>query len=348
MVTISEGKLKSLEAVSDKNGVIRAAAMDQRGSLQKSIAKAKGVSDNEVTPAMMSEFKVVVTKVLTPHATAILLDPEFGLEAARQRSKNAGLLLAYEKTGYDASGPGRIPDFIPGYSAKRIKEEGADCVKVLLYYTPFEDAKVNQRKHEIIERIGRECEDADIAFFLEFVGYDAKGGDGKDLAYAKLKPEIVMKSMQEFSKDKYKVDVLKVEIPIEVKYLKGSKAFNGKEAAYDWEEAKAIFKRQDACTNKPFIYLSAGVSDEIFRENLELAISAGVNFAGVLCGRATWKDGIPVYAKEGIKALEAWLSDRGVKNIQTLNAVLEKGAKPWHARYGGRKNVQVKAKAYRS
>ena len=354
MIAISEGKLKSLEAVSNKKGVITAAAMDQRGSLQKSIAKAKGVSDKEITPQMMSEFKVIVTKVLTPYASAILLDPEFGLEAARQRSKNAGLLLAYEKTGYDATGPGRIPTFLDGYSAKRLKQEGADCVKVLLYYSPFDDPKVNQKKHEIMERIGKECEEADIAFFLEFVGYDPKGGDtkparpaGGDLAYARQKPEVVIKSMEEFSKDKYKVDVLKVEIPIDVKYLKGSKAFNGKEIAYNWDEAKAIFKRQDQCTKKPFIYLSAGVSDDIFRESLELAISAGVNFAGVLCGRATWKDGIPVYAQGGAKALEAWLLDRGVKNIQALNAVLDKGAKPWHARYGGRDKVQAASKALR-
>ncbi len=321
--------------------------MDQRGSLQKSIAKAKGVSDREVTPAMMSEFKIAVSKILTPYASAILLDPEFGLPASRARSKNAGLLLAYEKTGYDATGAGRIPTFLDGYSAKRLREEGADCVKVLLYYSPFDDPKVNERKHQIMERVGKECEEEDIAFFLEFVGYDPKGGEAKDLAYAKIKPDVVIKSMEEFSKDKYRVDVLKVEMPIDVKFLKGSKAFNGTEAVYDWEEAKAIFKRQDQCTKKPFIYLSAGVSDDIFRESLELAISTGVNFAGVLCGRATWKDGIPVYGKEGVKGLEAWLLDRGVKNIKALNAVLAKGAKPWYARYGGRDKIQAKTKALR-
>jgi len=347
VVTISEGKLKSLENVSDEKGVITAAAMDQRGSLQRSLAKAKGVPDSQVTPAMMSEFKTIVTRVLTPYASAILLDPEFGLPAAKARSKNAGLLLAYEKTGYDATGPGRIPDLIEGYSAQRIKDEGGDCVKVLLYYTPFEDPKVNEKKHQIMERIGKECEEADIAFFLEFVGYDPKGGDEKGLEYAKLKPEIVLKSMEEFSKDKYKVDVLKVEIPINVKFLKGSKAWSGTQVAYDEDQAREIFRRQDECTKKPFIYLSAGVDDDIFRESLELAISAGVNFAGVLCGRATWKDGMPIYAKEGAKALEAWLLDRGVKNIKALNATLAKGAKPWHARYGGRDKVTAKAKVLR-
>lgn len=347
MITITEGKLKSLENVSNKEGVITAAAMDQRGSLQKSIAKAKGVSDKEVTREMMEEFKTIVTKVLTPYASAILLDPEFGLPASKARSNNAGLLLAYEKTGYDATMEGRIPDFLDGYSAKRLRQEGADCVKVLLYYTPFDEPKVNAKKQEIMERIGNECAQEDIAFFLEFVGYDPKNSSTDTLEYAKLKPEIVIKSMEEFAKPKYKVDVLKVEIPIDVKYLKGSKAYNGTQQAYDWEQAKAIFKRQDKCANLPFIYLSAGVSDEIFRENLQLAIEAGVDFAGVLCGRATWKDGIPVYATQGGKALEAWMLDRGVKNIQALNKVLQGGAKPWHSRYGGRDKVKVQANVLR-
>ncbi|MGH6831360.1 MAG: tagatose 1,6-diphosphate aldolase, partial [Methylocella sp.] len=277
-------------------------------------------------------------------ASAILLDPEYGLTAARMRAKNAGLLLAYENSGYDNTQPGRLPDLLDHWSVRRLVEAGADCIKILLYYTPFDPPKINETKHAWVERIGGECAAADVPFFLEFVGYDPKGGDEKRLAYAKQKPDIVIKSMEEFAKDKYKVDVLKVEIPIDVKFLKGSKAFNGKEAAYDLEEAKKIFRRQDASVKKPFIYLSAGVDDDIFRESLELAIGAGVNFAGVLCGRATWKDGIPVYGKEGAKALEAWLLDRGVRNIKALNTTLAKGARAWHDKYGGRDQVKALAR----
>src|ERR1043165_2009025 len=101
---ISPGKLAGMKAVANDRGVIAAAAMDQRGSLQKSLAKEKGWA---VADAMMQEFKSLVTEVLTPHASAILLDPEWGLPASKRRSKNAGLLLAYEKTGYDKTGPGR-------------------------------------------------------------------------------------------------------------------------------------------------------------------------------------------------------------------------------------------------
>ena len=102
-----------------------------------------------------------------------------------------------------------------------------------------------------------------------------------------------------------------------------------------------LFRTSASAASLPFIYLSAGVTDEIFRETLELAAEAGTPFSGVLCGRATWQDAIPVYAKEGVGALEAWLEDRGVQNIIALNEVLVKGAKPWWTIYGGKENIEV-------
>ena len=326
---MTAGKLKHMEKVANQKGVIAAAAMDQRGSLKKSIAKAKGVDPKEISWEQMAEFKTAVTKILTPHASAILLDPEYGIEAAKQRSKNAGLLLAYESSGYDNTGPGRLPILMPTWTVSQLKEAGANAIKILFYYNPFEQKEINETKKAWVERIGVECAYQDIPYFLEFVGYDTKGGDGKDIGYAKLKPEIVIKSMEEFSKDRYHVDVLKVEIPVNLQYTKGTKACKNNEAAYDKKEAIALYKKAAKATNKPFIYLSAGVSDEEFRESLELACEADVKWSGVLCGRATWQDGIPVYAKSGVKALESWLSDRGVQNIKALNSILEKGATSW-------------------
>src|SRR6266404_8637855 len=220
---LTAGKLAGMKAVSNERGVIAAAAMDQRGSLQKSLAKEKG---SAVSDEMMEEFKILVSEVLTPHASAILLDPEWGLPASKRRAKNAGLLLAYEKTGYDKTGPGRLGDLLEHWSVRRLKEAGADCLKILLYYTPFDPKDVNDKKHAWVERIGDECRANDIPYFLEFVGYD-EGTDEKGLDYAKKKPEIVAESMKEFSKDRYGVDVLKVEVPVNMKYVDGSKAYAG-------------------------------------------------------------------------------------------------------------------------
>jgi tagatose 1,6-diphosphate aldolase len=323
---LTPGKLAGLKAVSNERGVIAAAAMDQRGSLQKSLAKERGAvasgHDLEV-------FKEEVTEVLTRYASAILLDPEYGLPASHKRN-GKGLLLAYEKTGYDSNTPGRLPDLLDLWSVRRLKEAGADCIKILLYYTPFEAPAVNDLKHAWIERIGDECRYHDIPFFLEFVGYDAEGKDEKTVEYALKKPSIVAGAMEEFSKDRYGVDVLKVEVPIVMEFVAGTKSFKG-EAAYTREEALQHFRDQAKITEKPFIYLSAGVSNPVFIETLELAGESGAAFNGVLCGRATWKDGIPIYAKQGREAFRKWLETVGVENISNVNEAL-KAATPWYSK----------------
>jgi tagatose 1,6-diphosphate aldolase len=329
---ISEGKLRRMKALSNERGVIAAAAMDQRGSLQKALATARGVDVKEITPEVMSEFKVAVSRILTPHASAILLDPEFGLEAGRARAPRCGLILAYELSGYDNTRPGRLPDLLPHVSAKRIVDWGADAVKILIYYTPFDDPAVKDIKHAFVERIGAECETWEIPFFLEFVGYDPKGGDERGVEYAKAKPEIVKRSMEEFTKPQYHVDVLKVEVPVNAEYVEGSSVYKGPKA-YTRDEALKHFREAAAAASKPFIYLSAGVSNAQFVESLNMASEAGTDDSGVLCGRATWKDGVPIYAKQGLKALEEWLAHEGVKNINAVNAALQ-SARPWYEKLG--------------
>jgi len=335
MPKLTPGKLAGLKAVSNDATVIAAAAMDQRGSLQKSIAKDRGAAADAHD---LEEFKLQVTEVLTKYASAILLDPEFGLPAAKHRN-GKGLLLAYEKTGYDSATEGRLPDLLDVWSVRRLKEAGADCIKILLYYTPFEKSHINDLKQAWIERIGDECLAHDIPFFLEFVGYDVSGVGEKSVEYAKLKPSVVSGCMAEFGKPRYNVDVLKVEVPIEMTYVEGTRAFKG-EKAYTRAEALQHFRDAESMTHKPFIYLSAGVTNPIFIETLELAAESGTKFNGVLCGRATWFDGISIYAKQGSDAFRKWLETEGVENIQNVNKALE-AASPWYLKYGAKSLAEL-------
>ncbi len=331
-IKLSAAKCAHLQALATKRGIIGAAAMDQRGSLKKAIAKGKGIAPDAVTNDMMSEFKLSVSKALTPHASAILLDPIWGVPGARARASNAGLLLSYEESGYDNTQPGRLATLVNDLSVRRISALGANAVKILLYYSPFEDASVNDIKHAFIERIGDECAANDLPFFLEFVGYDPAGGDEKGLDFAKRKPEVVSASMREFSKDRYGVDVLKVEVPVNMKFAQGSRACQG-ESAYTKAEVMGHFRAAAEAAGRPFIYLSAGVTNEVFTESLEWAAESGVKYSGVLCGRATWQDAIPIYCQQGVAALDDWLGVQGVENIGHINERLE-GATPWYAFYG--------------
>jgi tagatose 1,6-diphosphate aldolase len=336
-VTMTKGKFAGISACANNNGVIAAAAMDQRGSLEKAISKARGsaaVADDLV------KFKVAVSRILTRHASAILLDPEYGLEALKARATGSGVLLAYEKTGYDTKDDSRLPDLLPDWSVYRLVAAGANVVKILLYYNPTHPERINTIKHAFIERVGAECAANDVPLFLEVVCYNDTLGDAKSLEFAKAKPGYVKAYMEEFSKPQYRVDILKVEVPVNMAFVEGTKTFAGQKA-YTKKEAMKLFQETASVSKLPFIYLSAGVSDEVFRETLELAAEAGTPFSGVLCGRATWQDGIPVYASGGIDALNAWLEDRGLKNITALNTILAKGAKPWWDFYGGKGNIRV-------
>ncbi len=335
--TMTRGKFDGINACANSAGVIAAAAMDQRGSLEKAIGKARGAP---ASAEDLAAFKTAVTKVLTRHATAILLDPEFGLEAAKARARGTGVLLAYEKTGYDTKDDSRLPDLLPEWSVRRLVAAGADVIKILLYYNPTHPERINSVKHAFIERVGAECAASDVPFFLEVICYNDAIGDAKSLEFARAKPGYVKAYMEEFSKPQYRVDVLKVEVPVTMAFVEGTASFGGR-TAYSRREAMDHFREAASASKLPFIYLSAGVSDAVFRETLELAAEAGTPFSGVLCGRATWQDGIPAFASRGADGLTEWLEDRGVKNITALNAILEKGARPWWDFYGGKRKIKI-------
>lgn len=337
-ISMPRGKFEGINTLANERGVIAALAMDQRGSLHKAIGKAQG---HDATDAQLSEFKVLVTEVLTPYASAILLDPEYGLEAVRHRAGGVGVLLAYEETGYDPGDKDRMPALLPPWSVRRLLAAGADAIKILLYYDPDDVEHVNTIKQALIERVGAECHAYQAPFFLEVLAYSNQVGDEKGLDFARVKPMKVIKYMQEFSRPQYGVDVLKVEVPVNMRYVAGTKANPDGQVAYTREEAKQYFRQAAAASKLPFIYLSAGVSNEVFLETLELAAEADTPFSGVLCGRATWQDGIKIYAQNGPEALRKWLQDQGAHNIQAVNQAVNKGAKPWWDFYGGKDHIQV-------
>ena len=309
-------KQEKLKRLCDKNRIIGALAIDQRGALRRMLGEDTPVDQLET-------FKVLVSKYLTKYASSILLDPELGWKAAEARDKNAGLLVAYEKTGYDKTVPGRYPDLVENVSVQRLKANGADAVKVLLYIDVDEDRAVNDVKEAFIERIASECKAEDMPFFLELVSYDAKVTDEKE--YAKLKPRKVIEAMKLYSQERFGVDVLKVEVPVNMKYVEG---FAENEVLYTKEEAAAFYKEQSDATSLPFIFLSAGVSAQLFQDTLHFAKESGSTFNGVLCGRATWTGATKAYQEGGEAATIKWLETIGKQNIVELDAVLQETATP--------------------
>ncbi len=318
---LSAGKQKGLTAVADSRGIIAALAIDQRSALRGLFSRAMGVAAADVPRENLSQFKETVSAILTPYASAILLDPEYGLPAAAKRAANAGLLLAYEQTGYDKNMPGRMPRLLDGWSVKRL-----NAVKLLLYYSSLSSVETNDRKYAFVEKVGAECAASDVPFFLELVSY-GENMDEKSIEFARIKHEVVAVGMKEFSKPRYHVDVLKVGMPVNLYFVEGSPSSAG-EILCKREQAKQYFLLAAACASIPFIYLSEGVSNATFQFGLQLAAEAGAKFSGVLCGRATWKDGVEIFVSQGSHALQDWLGREGIRNIENVNQCMG-SATPW-------------------
>jgi tagatose 1,6-diphosphate aldolase len=336
-LVLSPSKRQRLQALSTPSGIIAALAIDQRKSLRRMLAQAARCDLSEIADDRLKEFKAAVTGVLSMETSAILLDPEYGVEAAGRRSIHCGLLLAYEMDGYENPRPHRMLALLPNQSVRRLRDLGAQGIKILLHYAPHDLLSANDEKCALIERIGNECEALDLPFFLEPVVYDPNGLDPRSLEFAKQKPQWVIDTITEFSKDIYKVDILKVEFPVIAAYVEGSPEYTG-QRAYGIEEALDYYRAADAAARRPYIYLSAGVSSSEFLESLRLALQAGARFSGVLCGRANWQNGVPAYARSASEfhpdALADWLSDAGLQNVRAINDLL-RSATPWHSWFQG-------------
>lgn len=315
---ISANKYSLLEKHSNEDGIIAALAIDQRGAMKKMIPEYEGSERDSI----IVDFKECVSEILTPHSSSILLDPIYGIPASRSRDLNCGLLMAYEVTGYRDDE--RTPELLKDWSVKRLVELGAEGIKILLYYDVDDDEENNEYKKIFIERVGNECLGEDVPFFLEIITYDKNISDSKSREYASLKPHKVIESVREFVKPRYNVDVLKLEVPVNMEYVEGF----GEDYVYSVDEAAGFFKEQSDLSTVPFIFLSAGVSTELFLSTLEFAKKSGSQYNGVLCGRATWAGGVSEYVKSENSGKE-WLSSIGVENINTLNEVLKNTATSW-------------------
>lgn len=337
---ISRGKFDKMQQLSNDKGVIAALAIDQRGSMKRIMQAAAEKAGKQYNIDMVYEFKELVSQELTKYVSGILIDEELGFKGMASKNDNAGLILSYEKTGYDANTKGRYPELLQNESLQRLLAKGADAAKVLVYYNPNDSDEINDVKRAFLERLGDEGLAADIPLFVEIVTYDDNIPDSKSLEFAKEKPQLVIDSMAEFDKDAYHIDVIKAEVPVNFAMVEGY-AHDGSPVAYTQAEAGKLFKAVNDVVSRPFIYLSAGVPTEEFRNELIFAGKNGTRYSGILGGRATWLDGVQVYADGGKDALLKWLDTQGKQNVEELNNILNKYATPWFDIYGGLDNIEV-------
>jgi len=131
----TETAARGLAPISGPDGALAIVAMDQRNTLRRMLS----AEDRPTDPDTIRAFKVDVVEALSPAASAVLLDPEFGVPAVRAAEAMApgcATLVAVEPaeraTWQGEPRAGRDP----GRTAAWVREMGGDAVKLLVQMRP--------------------------------------------------------------------------------------------------------------------------------------------------------------------------------------------------------------------
>ena len=310
MGTISVGKYRGMQRLSNGAGSLSMCALDHRGSLMKML---KGVMKVDPTYQDMVDFKMDICEALSMWASAILLDPIYGASqaiASETLDGSTGLVVSLEETGYEGGGESRISRELANWSAAKIRRMGADAAKLLLYYRP--DVDVAARQLDLVRKLAADCEAQDLPFVVEPVGY-AVGDEGPSGRYAQMRPDIVIQTARDITP--LGIDVLKAEFP--------------SDANVETDESKMLefCKELDAASEVPWIILSGGVDFELFKRQVEIACKAGAS--GFLGGRALWQEATTMESRdERIEFFNTTVVDR----LRLITAIADAYGTPWFAR----------------
>lgn len=300
--TLTPGRWHGLRTSSTDTHVFTILAFDQRGSYTEMLP-----ADSDYDTAVRIKQEVVTA--LSPHTSAVLLDPSYGLPAAMRMNRSSGLLMALEKTGYSGKSTYRLTDFDPNWTVEKIKKIGASAVKLLVYYHP-DAGELAAEIEKLVRDTASACHAHDLPLFLEPLSYSLDAEVSKNSsAFAAQRPAVVRETARRLSA--LGPDILKMEFPVD--------------AAFDTDETswQAACNAVSQASTVPWVLLSAGVDFNVFERQTLIACQNGAS--GFLAGRAIWKECVKMSSEER----QLFLSVRAVERLTRLNDVTLKYARPW-------------------
>jgi len=309
MKKLTIGKLRGLQQIASPDGIFTMCAMDHRGSLRQLAG--------ELSYEEMVERKLELCANLAPHASAILLDPEFGAAQCIARGvlpRSTGLVVSIEASGYGGGSELRLPKLLDGWDAAKTKRMGASAAKLLVYYRP-DLIELANKLMDMVEAVGLECKKYDLPFVVEPLSYPIGEEVRNPAHFAKIKEQLVLKTAGHISN--LPIDVLKSEFPADLRYEK------------DKAKATELCRQLDKASAVPWVVLSAAVDFETFCQQVEIACQSGAS--GFLAGRAIWQEAMHLgKAKERTK----FLATVGADRLKKLNEIAAKYATPWYRKLG--------------
>lgn len=312
------GKLRGLQRISNDNGTLTMVATDQNSSMITMIRdslKKKGV-DREPTYEEIVEAKIILASALSKNASAVLVDGYYGVWnsiGSFNIGKNVGVLVRVEQSGGPKNKVGApLGGFEPGWSVAKIKNIGADAVKLL---APFEPTEPHSAEHqyEFIQQVYEDCKKHDILLLLETVAFPFNGEKKDTKSFIDRKAETVIESARQLSRF---CDIYKAEFP-------------GHLGVESDSQLEKNLKELDKASERPWVLLSAGVDFPAYKKQVEMAVQAGAS--GVLGGRAFWKE---YFLQESEDARKKFATGECADRVKQIHDIVNSKAQPWFKRYG--------------
>ncbi len=265
-------------------------AVDQREALRNMMAEQRheAISDQDVT-----QFKLDAARILTPNASAVLIDRQFALRQALDQNvvdDRCGIIASadhFESAHGELVGEVSIDRLVDPYA---LREEGVVALKLLVLYRP--DGGASQRIDMTTEFVEL-CSDAGVASIIEPVS--RKPLDDREWDWN----EGVIAAANELGA--LGADLYKAEVPHRGTAEEGL--------------IRADCRALDEAISGPWVVLSSGVPEATFPEAVRLACLEGAS--GFLAGRAVWASCL---AEQNVNAS---LATDGVRRLNVLRSVVD-------------------------
>jgi tagatose-1,6-bisphosphate aldolase len=305
-MTIPVGTLRRLQQAATAQGTFTVLAIDHRGPVRRQLVQLPGVNNLEEA---LATLKQDIVRALAPSSSAVLLDPEIGLEPCVRAAAlpgQTGLLIALD-TGSTGDPAVLHTGLVAGWSVGRIARSGAAGVKLLVYY--HHETAQAAHVESLVRAIASSCEKEEIPLYLEPLCFDPRqpraslsSGERRRLVIETARRLVPLG-----------VTVLKAEFPVDPVADPDENLW--REACHELTEACEV----------PWVLLSGGATVELFLRQVAVACECGAS--GVMAGRVFWNEAITLEGQERRR----FLNEEARRRLEEVRSVCDSRARPFHA-----------------
>jgi len=288
---------RALTNLARPSGALAMVAVDQREALRGMFAAHQSTP---VPDSQLTKFKVDVARELSPFASALLVDQEFGIDAIIDQkvlASTCGLIAAADLLVGPAGGAATDTAVDPDVDPLRMRDIGSVGLKFLVLWRNDESP---ESRLKLVDEFNQLCAKSGLPSIIEVI---VKPPTDSSRSFDR-EEELVIAAKEAST---WSADLYKAEVP-----------FHGE------GDLLAITRNAQRITEAvgtPWVVLSNGVKAPFFADAVKACAQGGAS--GFLAGRAVWADIV------GAPDIPAALREVSIPRLEKLAEIVDQYARPW-------------------